>query len=81
MTAVPAPDAGEEIPPSPEHPVYRKVRESEPGEPGNMFLISCDEGWRSSIVCAAMYEWAADWLLAVLGRRPYAPDTRPAGAR
>lgn len=67
-------------PPSPERPVYRKVDQESPGKT-KLFLISCDEGWRTSIVCDDMYEWAADWLVGVLGRQPYAPDTRPAGAR
>jgi len=28
------------------------------------------------IVCERMYGWAADWLLEVLGRRPYADGKR-----
>ena len=66
--------------PTPEHPVYRKVHQG--GDTATrMFMITCDEGWRSSIVCTDMYEWAADWLVDVLGRQPYAPQTRPAGDR
>jgi hypothetical protein len=61
---------------TPEAPIYTKVRQDKPA--GTAFwLISCDEGWRTSIVCCDMYEWAADWLLGVLGRQPYAPETRP----
>jgi hypothetical protein len=55
-----------EIPPSEEAPVYGKVQH----EDGNLFMITCDEGWRSTVLCDAMYEADADWLLAVLGRRP-----------
>jgi hypothetical protein len=60
--AEPAPDA------SPEHPVYRKVVQDD----GNLFLITCDEGWRLLIVCADLYENVADWLLGLIGRQPYA---------
>jgi hypothetical protein len=56
--------------PSEERPNYSKVPE------GNgittIYMIVCDEGWRQSIVCTGMYGWAADWLLKVLGHRPYA---------
>jgi hypothetical protein len=51
-------------------PHYAKVQQ----ETGNLFAITCDEGWRVSIVCTGMYEWAADWLLGVLGSRPFAPE-------
>lgn len=63
---------------TPEAPTYRKVLEN-PTQPTPLFMIVCDEGWRESIVCQAMYEWAADWLLGVLGRQPYAPEHRPGG--
>lgn len=56
---------------TPEHPLYAKLRQE--GDATSMFMITCDEGWRTSIVCTGMYEWAADWLLTVLGRQPYAP--------
>lgn len=59
-------------PASPEAPVYRKVDQDGDGAT-RMFMITCDEGWRSSIVCADVYEHVADWLLAILGRQPYAP--------
>ena len=58
-------------PPSPERPVYRKVEHGEISAT-RMFMITCDEGWRSHIVCVDMYEWAADWLLGILGRQPFA---------
>ncbi len=60
-------------PPSPQAPVYAKVPHAA-GRATQLWMITCDEGWRSSIVCERLYEWAADWLLAVLGRRPYAPE-------
>ena len=37
-----------------------------------IFIIICDEGWRTSIVCGGMYEWAADWLVEQLQGKPYA---------
>lgn len=60
---------------TPARPVYSKVEQDE-GATG-MFMITVDEGWRTSIVCGDMYEWAADWLLGVLGNRPFAPEVRP----
>lgn len=60
---------------TPERPAYRKQRQD--ALPGPRYMIICDEGWRSSIVANDMYEWAADWLLTVLGNRPYAPEGRP----
>jgi hypothetical protein len=62
--------------PSPEVPKYRKVLDLESGATP-MYFIVCDEGWRESIVCTGMYEWCADWLLDVLGVRPYAPGVAP----
>lgn len=59
--------------PSSENPRYSKMRQP---DTNGMYMIACDEGWRSSIVATGMYEWAADWLLGVLGRRPYAPEQR-----
>lgn len=64
--------------PSPDAPVYTKQLDG--GSIRNatsLYTIVCDEGWCSSIVCVGMYEWAADWLLEVLGRRPFAPEHRP----
>lgn len=43
----------------------------------NLFMLICDEGWRSSIVASGMYEWAAKWLVEQLQRKPYAPNLRP----
>lgn len=68
-------DTSDAPPPSPERPVYAKVREE---DSRSFFAITCDEGWRSMIVCTSMYEWAADWLLGILGRRPFA-SSREAG--
>lgn len=62
--------------PTPENPVYRRVRQEGDGAT-RLYMVTCDEGWRSSIVCAGMYEWAAEWLAGVLGRQPYAPGARP----
>jgi hypothetical protein len=72
--------------PTPEAPIYAKIqqeRQERGGAAGHarpatpLYIITCDEGWRLSIVCDGMYEWAADWLLGVLGRQPYAPGARP----
>lgn len=57
---------------SPEAPVYTKVEHEDSGATP-LFMIVCDEGWRTSIVCERMYSWAADWMTGVLGRKPYAP--------
>ena len=56
---------------SPERPAYGKVPHDDGGAT-QLWMITCDEGWRSSVVCERVYEWTADWLLDVLGRRPYA---------
>lgn len=61
-------------PASKEKPIYAKVAQDD-GSATRMFMITCDEGWRLSIVCVDMYEWAADWLIKVLDRRPYASGT------
>lgn len=60
-------------PASPEHPIYT----ASPQASSHLWLVTCDEGWRSSVVCSGMYEWAALWLVEQLGRRPFAPETRP----
>jgi hypothetical protein len=62
--------------PTAEQPRYAKVREN-PGAFTPLFIITCDEGWRQSIVCEGMYEWAADWLVSIVQGKPYAPGTRP----
>lgn len=56
---------------------YTKARHDNPNGGTQLWYIVCDEGWRDSIVCERMYEWTADWLLEVLGDRPYAPGHRP----
>lgn len=63
-------------PASPERPIYTKVQHDEGGAT-RLFFIVCDEGWRESIVCERMYEWAADWLLTVLWDQPFAAGWRP----
>ena len=49
---------------SEQEPVYAKVAH-DGGRTTQLWLITCDEGWRSSIVCEDMYERDADWLLGV----------------
>ena len=65
--------------PSEESPVYGKVQH----QAGRLFMITCDEGWRSTILCDSMYEEDADWLLVILGRRPrrVEPEGKPAALR
>ena len=59
-----------------EHPVYSKILQTD-NKATKLFMIIVNEGWRESIMCTNMYEWAADWLLKVLQDRPkYAPNTR-----
>ena len=52
-----------------ERPIYEKV-EQQDNKVTRLFMITVDEGWRQSILCTDMYEWAADWLLGVLSHRP-----------
>lgn len=59
----------------PERPRYFKVPHEEAFKTQLWFIV-CDEGWRESIVCGQMHEWAADWLLEILDGRPFAPETR-----
>lgn len=53
-------------------PIY-KIVEQDDGYATQRYMIVCDEGWRHSIVCENMYDWAAEWLIGVIGRAPYAP--------
>lgn len=56
----------------------RYFRVEHPGSAATrQWMIVCDEGWRQSVVCSGMYEWAADWLLALMGRQPFARGLRP----
>lgn len=59
-------------PPSPEQPVYRRLHQGDDSGGTRLFMITCDEGWRTHIVCADVYEHVADWLLGILGRQPFA---------
>lgn len=62
--------------PTPENPHYETVREEHP-EGTKLYMVTVDEGWRSTIVCGGMYEWAADWLVEQLQGKPFAPVHRP----
>jgi hypothetical protein len=55
-----------------DRPFYSKVDEDR-GTATKLFMIVCDEGWRSSIVCNGLYEWAADWLVEQLQGKLFAP--------
>lgn len=59
-----------------ECPHYRKVKQ-EGYSATSLFMVCVDEGWRESIVCCDMYEWAADWLVEQLQGKPYANENRP----
>jgi len=71
--------------PTPGRPTYKKVAVYRsvsgnagppPAQPSD-WSVHCDEGWRTSVVCTGMYEWAADWLVEQLQGKPFAPGTRP----
>lgn len=70
MATLNVPTAPESDPATEARPFYAKVLSTDTATP--RYLVSCDEGWRVHIVCSGMYEWAADWLIAILDRRPYA---------
>jgi hypothetical protein len=54
-----------------EKPIYRKVYDDRSGATKTFFIV-CDEGWRESIVCTGMYEWAANWMVTRLQGAPFA---------
>jgi hypothetical protein len=60
--------SGTDTPASPETPVYAKMRQP---DTASFWMITCDEGWRSLIVCTDMYENVADWLLGIIDGKPY----------
>ena len=64
-------------PPTEQEPIYGKVAHGSFGKGTQLYFITIDQGWRKGILCERMYEWAADWLLTVLERRPYAPQATP----
>jgi hypothetical protein len=59
-----------------EAPFYQKVRQDDATVTPH-YMVTVDEGWRESILCCDMYEWAADWLVGELQGRPFAPDAAP----
>lgn len=66
----------ETIEATPARPVYTKTEHERTGGT-RLFFVNCHEGWRTSIVCERMYEWAADWLVGELQGKPFAPNARP----
>jgi hypothetical protein len=62
---------------TPDRPVYSKMPSTVTTGNTHFWTVRCDEGWRNSIVCTGMYEWAADWLVEQLQGRPFAPGRRP----
>lgn len=61
---------------SEQRPVYRVQREAESPAGTRLCRVVVDEGWRTSVLCDGMYEWAAQWLVEVLQGRPFAPGRR-----
>lgn len=53
---------------TPREPSYSKFKQDDGGAT-QFYGISVDEGWRSWILCADMYEWAADQMIARLNER------------
>lgn len=58
-----------------EKPVYLKWKATE-GTFTDLYMVAVDEGWRQSVLCSGMYEWAADWLIEQLQGKPFAPEHR-----
>lgn len=58
-----------------ENPIYRKFKQDEHAATEH-FGITCDEGWRESIVCTGMYEWVVDWMLEQIQGKPFAEAPR-----
>lgn len=54
--------------PSEDCPLYEVIKQD---GGTNFYMITCNEGWRESIVCTDMYKHVADWLLTMLQGRPY----------
>jgi len=63
---------GQDEQPSAARPFYEVIGQERAGHTSR-YMVTCDEGWRKSIVCRDMYEWAADWLVGILQGQPYAP--------
>lgn len=53
--------------PSQARPLYAKVREN---TSSNLFMITCDEGWRFAVIATGMYEPVADWLISQVQGKP-----------
>lgn len=65
-------------PASETRPLYTKQNQEKlDGSPSGFYMVLVDEGWRQSILGCDMYEWAADWLIELLDRQPFAPKHRP----
>lgn len=56
------------LPPSEQHPVYAKIPEA---SGSNLFILQCDEGWRTTVVASGMYEHVADWLISLIQGKPF----------
>lgn len=63
-----------DVEPSEQHPRYAAVQQE---APSRLFMVMVDEGWRQSVMCSGMYQWAAEWLADFLQGEPYAPGRRP----
>jgi hypothetical protein len=56
--------------PTPEQPHYTALPQATP----HLWMVAVNEGWRSTVVCSGMYDWAAHWLVDQLQGKPYAPE-------
>lgn len=48
-----------------EQPLYTVVEHEYRGGT-HLYFISCDEGWKESILCVKMYKRDADWLVSLI---------------
>jgi hypothetical protein len=57
--------------PTEECPHYFKFKQDD-GAATPHFGVTCNEGWKESIVATGMYEYVADWLVSQLQGKPFA---------
>jgi hypothetical protein len=47
-------------------PFYAKAQQERDAISTNLWMVTVNEGWRSTIVASGMYEYVADWLVLEL---------------
>jgi hypothetical protein len=52
-----------------ENPIYAKSQHID--QTTSLWMVTVDEGWRSTIVASGMYEYVADWLVEQLQGKPF----------